>query len=80
MSTPEAVLKGLEDLGRQRAAKNSEIWESTGIASIDGFEHEGNYIWNPYMSECQRFEVDAYATYGEAYTEWLCKPLFPVSS
>ncbi len=69
----------IEDLGKQRAAKSSEIWEESGETPADGFETDDGhaYIWNPWLSDCGRFEVDPYKKYGRPFVMWLVRPFYP---
>ena len=73
----EETLRHIEDLGRQRASKNSEIWDSTGETPIDHFECDGMVIWNPWFSDCGRAEVDPYKHYGRPFVQWLLAPFYP---
>lgn len=41
---------------------------STGLA-VFGFEHDGMFIHDPFVSDCGRFEVDPVQTYGIAQDE-----------
>ena len=65
----------IEDLGKQRASKNTEI-SLKGDESPDVFEHEGMSIHNPWESSCGRFEVDPYSTYGRSFIIWLLRPFY----
>jgi len=72
----EETWSHLEDFGRQRAAKSSEIWDSTGQTPEDAFEVDDMVIWNPWFSDCGRFEVDPYTKYGRPFVMWLVKPFY----
>lgn len=76
MSVQE-TLAHIEDLGRQRASKSSEIWDSTGETPEDHFVIDEMLIWNPWFSDCGRFEVDPYTKYGRPFVEWLLAPFYP---
>ncbi len=69
----------IEDLGRQRAAKSSELWDEHGITPEDSFvTSDGDMtIWNPWFSDCGRFEIDPYTTYGKPFVMWLVRPFYP---
>jgi D-hexose-6-phosphate mutarotase len=77
MMTAAETLKHIEDLGRQRASKSFEIWDKHGITPEDSFVHKDMVIWNPWSSDCQRFEVDPYTEYGRPFIEWLLAPFYP---
>ena len=69
------VIDFLEELGRNRASRNSEIVEQGGQPEdyIDDVE-SGCAIYDPWLSSCGRFEVDPYRQYGRQFMEWLLRP------
>ena len=79
LTIADKMLKHYENLGKQRAEKNSAYWEETGNTPEDSFDvpEKGMTIWNPWMSDCGRFETDPYKEYGKPFVEWLFKPFYP---
>lgn len=78
--TAEETLRLMEDLGRQRAAKNRDIVER-GEQPEDYLEWKEEGVWvaihDPWLSECGRFEVEnPYKEYGRPFTEWLMRPFY----
>lgn len=65
----------MEDLGRQRASKNKEIFEQ-GADIEDYLDDGGVAIHDPWSSSCGRFEVDPYENYGKSFVEWLMRPFY----
>lgn len=70
----------MENLGRQRAAKNRDIVER-GEQPEDYLEWKEKGAWvaihDPWLSECGRFEVeDPYKEYGKPFVEWLMRPFY----
>lgn len=72
----DETLKHIEDLGKQRAAKNCDIADEHR-ESTDTFPYDGINIHNPWESSCGRFEVDPYITYGRSFVKWLLAPFYP---
>ncbi len=75
------TLNHIEDLGRQRRSKNTDIFED-GHDPEDTFtqEESGMCIHDPWKSSCGRFEVDPYKEYGREFIIWLFKPFYTESS
>ena len=56
---------------RQTCYACGGVWSKCTCEKYEGFEFEGQTITDPSLSECQRFFVDPYLHYREAYTSWL---------
>lgn len=78
--TVQETIALMENLGRQRAAKNRDIVER-GEQPEDYLEWKEESVWvaihDPWLSECGRFDVqDPYKEYGKPFVEWLMRPFY----
>lgn len=78
ISASETTWAAVEDFGKQRATKNSQIWNDTGVEPEDAFvtSDDSQVIWDPWFSDCGRVEVDPYKEYGRPFVLWLIKPFY----
>ncbi len=72
MSDPNLVvdLEALEVKGKKRAAQ-SERMISEGVDVFDTFVHDDMNIYDPWLEDSGRFEVDPYKNYGRDFVVWL---------
>jgi len=63
-------LQALEKRGRDRAKKSQQLLEM-GVDVLDTFERDNMNIYDPWMDDSGRFEVDPYKEYGRDFVVWL---------